>query len=56
MNDEHEFFSSQYRMKMRLSHLNKMSADKLEQHYKRATDVRETLAAGKVWGDHHTLL
>lgn len=55
VNDEREFFSSQYRMKMMLSHLNKMSADKLEKHYNRATDVRETLAAGKVWGENGLL-
>lgn len=52
VNDERDFFASQYRMKMMLSHLHKMSGEKLEEHYKRATDVRETLAAGKVWGEN----
>jgi deoxyribodipyrimidine photolyase-related protein len=49
--DHREFFAKQYRMKMMLSHINKMGADKLSEHYKRAADVRETLMQGKAWGE-----
>ncbi len=55
IDDHREFFSSQYRMKMMLSHLNKMTSDKLQEHHSRAADVRQTLAAGRVWGENGLL-
>ena len=49
VDDHRDFFASQYRMKMMLSHLTKMGGEKLATHHARAADVRNTLQAGKRW-------
>ena len=48
--DHEAFFAKQYRMRMMLSHLNKMSSEQRSIHESRAMDVRETLKMGKTWG------
>ncbi|QQL45160.1 cryptochrome/photolyase family protein [Sulfuriroseicoccus oceanibius] len=48
--DHRVFFESQYRMRMMVSHLDRMGAEKVEQHRKLAAEFRQAMRDGKVWG------
>ncbi len=56
IDDYRDFFSSQYRMKMMVSHLVKMGGEKLAEHHERAAGYREKLMAGGYLGDDLELL
>ena len=55
IDDHREFFNTQYRMKMMVSHLNKMNGEKLAQHHKLALEYREKLQAGGYLSDELVL-
>ncbi len=56
IDDYRDFFSSQYRMKMMVSHLVKMGGDKLANHHRVAAEFREKLQLGGFLGDESNLL
>jgi len=56
IDDYREFFSSQYRMKMMVSHLNKMSSEQLAKHHEVSADFREKMQNGGFLGDDDVLL
>ena len=49
IDDHRDFFSKQYRMRMMVSQLDRMGAEKLTGHHQLAAEVRECLQRGKVW-------
>ncbi len=56
IDDHREFFNNQYRMKMMVSHLNKMSGEKRAQHHKVALEYRQKLQEGGFLGADLTLI
>lgn len=56
IDDYRDFFSSQYRMKMMVSHLVKMGGEKLAEHHRVAGDFRKKLQQGGYLGDDLSLL
>jgi deoxyribodipyrimidine photolyase-related protein len=56
IDDYRDFFSSQYRMKMMVSHLAKMGGEKLATYHQRAADFRKKLQQGGFLGDDLSLL
>jgi deoxyribodipyrimidine photolyase-related protein len=55
IDDYREFFSSQYRMKMMVSHLAKMGGEKLAAHHQLAADFRKKMQRGGFLGDETKL-
>jgi len=55
IDDYREFFSSQFRMKMMLSHLTKMGPEKLAEHQQVAVDFRKTLQNGGAYCEEGNL-
>jgi deoxyribodipyrimidine photolyase-related protein len=56
IDDYRDFFSSQYRMKMMVSHLVKMGGEKLAKHHQVAGDFRKKMQQGGYLGDDLELL
>ncbi len=55
IDDYRTFFTSQYRMKMMVSHLEKMGGQKLAMHHQRAAEFRQKLQRGGFLGDECSL-
>lgn len=50
IDDYRSFFEGQYRMRMMVSHLDRMGAEKLDGHHALAKEFRDTMRQGKTWG------
>lgn len=50
IDDYRSFFEGQYRMRMMVSHLDRMGVEKLAAHHALAKEFRESMRMGKTWG------